>query len=119
MRRRTAPPGSAQRLLPERWAAPASLRLRAPLSLSLYRSKVEQLDNSEARLEGQPPWQGTLGFDRGVDARQAQVIGYGANFSHVPRLQPDTATCSVCGATPPGGWTLSCCGASTANCSFA
>lgn len=44
------------------WAqAPKTLQLRA--ALSVYRSSVEQIDDPDARLEGQPPWQATLGLD--------------------------------------------------------
>ncbi len=74
--------GTAQQLLPAAWAASNSVRLRA--AVSLYRSKVEQVDDPEARLEGQPPWQSTLGFDRSTDARKGEVFGFGANFTYVP-----------------------------------
>ena len=74
--------GTAQQLLPADWAASPALRLRA--ALSLYRSRVEQVDDPEARLEGQPPWQATLGFDRTAEARQASGISFGASYTHVP-----------------------------------
>lgn len=41
--------------------APRTLQLRA--AVSVYRSGVEQIDDPDARLEGQPPWQATLGLD--------------------------------------------------------
>ncbi|MBP6903158.1 MAG: TonB-dependent receptor [Burkholderiaceae bacterium] len=54
--------GPAQAWLGRWWtAAPKTLQLRA--ALSLYRSSVEQIDDPDARLEGQPPWQATLGLD--------------------------------------------------------
>jgi iron complex outermembrane receptor protein len=71
--------GRARELLAG-WPGPASaLQLRA--SLSLYRSAVEQIDDPDARLEGQPPWQATLGFDDRV-ARSG--LSYGASFSMTP-----------------------------------
>lgn len=74
--------GTVQQLLPAAWAPTPALRLRA--ALSLYRSSVEQVDDPEARLEGQPPWQSTLGFDRTPDAKGGGVFGFGANFTYVP-----------------------------------
>jgi iron complex outermembrane receptor protein len=74
--------GHAGQLLPAAWQAPASLRLRA--AVSLYRSKVEQLDDPEARIEGQAPWRLTLGLDRVPDARSHPAWGYGFNLTHVP-----------------------------------
>jgi outer membrane receptor for ferrienterochelin and colicins len=54
--------GQAPQLLGRWWAgAPKALQLRA--ALSLFRSSVEQIDDPDARLEGQPPWRLTLGFD--------------------------------------------------------
>jgi iron complex outermembrane receptor protein len=71
--------GRARELL-SGWPGPASaLQLRA--SVSLYRSAVEQIDDPNARLEGQPPWQATLGFDNRV-ARSG--FSYGANFTMTP-----------------------------------
>jgi iron complex outermembrane receptor protein len=43
------------------WPAAKGLRWRA--ALSLYRSAVEQIDDPDARLEGQPPWSAQLGLD--------------------------------------------------------
>jgi outer membrane receptor for ferrienterochelin and colicins len=71
--------GPADQWLP-RWAAPQSpYTLRA--SLNVYRSSVEQIDDPDARLDGQPPWQATLGFDR---ATQGQPFGFGASLAYVP-----------------------------------
>lgn len=54
--------GPAEAWLGRWWAqAPKTLQLRA--ALSIYRSSVEQIDDPDARLEGQPPWQATLGLD--------------------------------------------------------
>lgn len=54
--------GPAAQLLGRWWAdAPKALQLRA--ALSVFRSGVEQIDDPDARLEGQPPWRMTLGFD--------------------------------------------------------
>ncbi len=74
--------GSAAQLLPAAWKAAPSLQLRA--GVSVYRSRVEQLDDPEARLEGQPPWQATLGFDRVADGKRAQSLSYGFNYTYVP-----------------------------------
>ena len=81
--------GRAEHLLPA-WLAPAAepgpargrgpgLQLRA--ALSVYRSAVEQIDDPNARLEGQAPWSATLGFDRAV---RGSIFSYGANLSLTP-----------------------------------
>lgn len=49
-------------------------------ALSLYRSRVEQIDDPDARLEGQPPWRLTLGADR----QWAAGHGAGATLMHTP-----------------------------------
>lgn len=54
--------GQAQQLLGAWWAAaPKTLQLRA--ALSVFRSRVEQIDDPDARLDGQAPWRLTLGLD--------------------------------------------------------
>jgi len=71
--------GRARDLLTAWVAADSALQLRG--SLSVYRSAVEQIDDPDARLEGQPPWQATLGFDN----RLAQGgLSYGANMTVTP-----------------------------------
>ena len=54
--------GRAEQLLPWLFQARSGLQLRA--ALSLYRSAVEQLDDPDARLDGQPPWSSTWGLDQ-------------------------------------------------------
>lgn len=49
-------------------------------ALSLYRSRVEQIDDPDARLEGQPPWRLTLGAER----QWAAGHGAGATLMHTP-----------------------------------
>jgi outer membrane receptor for ferrienterochelin and colicins len=49
-------------------------------ALSLYRSRVEQIDDPDARLEGQPPWRLTLGAER----QWAAGHGAGATLLHTP-----------------------------------
>ncbi len=49
-------------------------------ALSLYRSRVEQIDDPDARLEGQPPWRLTLGAER----QWAGGQGAGATLMHTP-----------------------------------
>ncbi len=76
--------GARQLLGAAGWAeagavAPAGLQLRA--ALSLFRSRVEQIDDPEARLEGQAPWTAQLGFDR---REPGAVLGYGANLALTP-----------------------------------
>lgn len=62
------------------WVAKVSaLQLRA--ALSVYRSRVEQIDDPDARLEGQPPWQLALGFD---DRVAGTGLSYGANLTQTP-----------------------------------
>ena len=56
-------------------AAGAGLQLRA--SVSVYRSKVELIDDPEARLEGQAPWGATLGLDH---RPQRSLFSWGANL---------------------------------------
>jgi hypothetical protein len=46
----------------------------------LYRSRVEQIDDPDARLEGQPPWRLTLGAER----QWAAGHGAGATLLHTP-----------------------------------
>ena len=83
--------GRAEQLLPA-WLAsfakpdpgPAKgrgpgLQLRA--ALSVYRSAVEQIDDPNARLEGQAPWSATLGFDHAV---RGSIFSYGANLGLTP-----------------------------------
>jgi len=71
--------GRARELLAAWAAADSALQLRG--SLSVYRSAVEQIDDPDARLEGQPPWQATLGFDDRVALGR---LSYGANVSLTP-----------------------------------
>ena len=71
--------GRARELMSAWVAADSALQLRG--SLSVYRSAVEQIDDPDARLEGQPPWQATLGFD---DRLALGRLSYGANLSLTP-----------------------------------
>jgi outer membrane receptor for ferrienterochelin and colicins len=71
--------GRADQWLPGFFAARSPLGLRA--SLSVYRSRVVQIDDPDARLEGQPPWQVTLGLDR---LPQGALPGFGANLAYTP-----------------------------------
>jgi iron complex outermembrane receptor protein len=72
--------GQGDQLLKPLWAAaPKTLQLRA--SLSVYRSAVEQIDDPDARLEGQAPWGATLGFDHSVADK---AFTYGANLGITP-----------------------------------
>lgn len=83
--------GRAEQLLPA-WLAslakldpgPAKgrgpgLQLRA--ALSVYKSEVEQIDDPNARLEGQAPWSATMGFDH---ALRGSIFSYGANLALTP-----------------------------------
>lgn len=57
--------GQADQLLASLWdAAPKALRLRA--TLSIYRSALEQVDDPDARVDGQAPWRASLGLDQTV-----------------------------------------------------
>jgi len=60
--------------------APGRAGLTWRSALSLYRSRVEQIDDPDARLEGQPPWRLTLGADR----QWAAGHGLGATLLHTP-----------------------------------
>lgn len=72
--------GRADELLRPLWAgAPKGLQLRA--ALSVYRSAVEQIDDPDARLDGQAPWNATLGFDHLV---AGSIFSYGGNLSLTP-----------------------------------
>ena len=55
------------------------LQLRA--ALSVYRSAVEQIDDPNARLEGQAPWSAAAGFDH---ALRGSVFSYGGNLTLTP-----------------------------------
>jgi iron complex outermembrane receptor protein len=70
--------GRAEDLLAGLWAG-QGFRLRA--ALSLYRSAVEQIDDPQARLDGQPPWQLKLGVDQQL---QGGVFGWSASLGHTP-----------------------------------
>ena len=71
--------GRGDEWLPALFASRSPWHLRA--ALSVYRSRVAQIDDPDARLEGQPPWQASLGFDR---QPQGQVFGFGANLTYTP-----------------------------------
>jgi iron complex outermembrane receptor protein len=72
--------GQGDQVLKPLWAdAPKTLQLRA--SLSVYRSAVEQIDDPDARLDGQAPWGATLGFDHSVADK---TFTYGGNLSLTP-----------------------------------
>ncbi len=72
--------GQADQLLQPLWAgAPKALQLRA--SLAVYRSAVEQIDDPDARLDGQAPWGATLGFDHSLADKTFTV---GGNLSLAP-----------------------------------
>jgi len=83
--------GRAEQLLPA-WLASAAkpdpgpvkgrgpgLQLRA--ALSIYKSEVEQIDDPNARLEGQAPWSATMGFDHAI---RGSILSYGANLAMTP-----------------------------------
>ena len=71
--------GRADEWLPRLVSARSPWTLRA--SLSVYRSRVEQIDDPDARIEGQPPWQATAGFDR---MPQGGPLGFGATLGWTP-----------------------------------
>ena len=71
--------GRADQWLPGVFVARSPLTLRA--GLSIHRSRVEQIDDPDARLEGQPPWQATLGLDR---LPHGAWPGVGANLTYTP-----------------------------------
>jgi iron complex outermembrane receptor protein len=76
--------GPAAALLPAGWAS-AAVSVRA--ALSVYRSAVEQLDDPDARLDGQAPWAATFGLDRaaGSAARPGPwPAGWGATLVLAP-----------------------------------
>jgi iron complex outermembrane receptor protein len=69
----------AAQVLPAGWAPAAPLALRA--SLAAFRSDVEQIDDPDARLEGQAPWGAGLGFDHG---RPGGRFTWGASLNLTP-----------------------------------
>ena len=83
--------GRAEQLLPGWLASSAKpdpgpakgrgpgLQLRA--ALSIYKSEVEQIDDPNARLEGQAPWSATMGFDHAI---RGSIFSYGANLAMTP-----------------------------------
>lgn len=71
--------GRGEQLLPALFEPRSGWMLRA--SLALYRSRIEQLDDPDARLEGQAPWSANVGFDRRVPSA---IVGYGASVAFVP-----------------------------------
>ncbi len=72
--------GRADELLRGLWAeAPKGLQLRA--ALSVYRSAVEQIDDPDARLDGQAPCNASIGMDHLVPG---SIVSYGGNLSLTP-----------------------------------
>jgi len=72
--------GQARQILGALWtAAPKTLQLRA--AASLYKSSVEQIDDPDARLEGQAPWSATFGFDHVV---AGSLLSYGGSLGLTP-----------------------------------
>lgn len=71
--------GRGEDLLPALFAPRSGWNLRA--SVSRYRSSVEQIDDPDARLEGQPPWSATLGFDRQLPR---SIVSFGASLAYTP-----------------------------------
>jgi iron complex outermembrane receptor protein len=59
-----APGGAARRPAPGAAAGEPAAGTTWRAALSLYRSRVEQIDDPDARLEGQPPWRLTAGAER-------------------------------------------------------
>ncbi|MFN9746622.1 MAG: TonB-dependent receptor plug domain-containing protein, partial [Betaproteobacteria bacterium] len=59
-----APGGAARRPAPGATAGEPAAGTTWRAALSLYRSRVEQTDDPDARLEGQPPWRLTAGAER-------------------------------------------------------
>ncbi|XHS78417.1 TonB-dependent receptor plug domain-containing protein [Burkholderiaceae bacterium UC74_6] len=53
--------GQGAQLLPQVFDASGEVNLRA--GLHIYRSAVEQVDGPDNRLEAQPPWNASMGFD--------------------------------------------------------
>lgn len=74
--------GRGEDLLAVLFPEGSGIDLRA--SLSRYRSSVEQVDDPDARLEGQPPWSATLGWDR---APGAKGLGAGASLTYTPAFR--------------------------------
>ena len=71
--------GAGEQWLPRLFALRSGWQLRS--ALSVYRSAVEQIDDPDARLEGQPPWTASLGVDR---LPLQEQFGYGASLSYTP-----------------------------------
>ncbi len=63
------------------WKGRARPGLHLRAAASLYRSSVEQIDDPDARIEGQPPWTATLGFDQQLPATR---LSFGASLVLVP-----------------------------------
>jgi iron complex outermembrane receptor protein len=58
-------------------------------ALSLYRSRMEQIDDPDARLQGQPPWRLTLGAER----QWAVGHGAGATLLNTPGFSTQQSDC--------------------------
>lgn len=71
--------GPGEQWLPAAFAPRSGFQLRS--ALNVYRSAVEQIDDPDARLEGQPPWTASLGLDR---LPLKEVFGYGASLTYTP-----------------------------------
>jgi iron complex outermembrane receptor protein len=75
--------GQGAQLLPSVFDANGEVNLRA--GLHIYRSAVEQVDGPDNRLEAQPPWNASLGFDARIPSTH---WSWGASLV----LQPGYAT---------------------------
>jgi len=64
--------GRAEEWLPQIFATDSGVQLRA--AWNFYRSRVEQVDGPDNRLEAQPPWLANMGFDWRI-ARTQWTVG--------------------------------------------
>ena len=78
--------GRADELMPAGRDAPRGLALRS--ALSLYRSAVDGLPGPDNRLEQQPAWQASLGFDHSLAAPPGGLpLTLGASLGWVPGVR--------------------------------
>jgi outer membrane receptor for ferrienterochelin and colicins len=71
--------GRGEDLAPFVFEPKSGATLRA--ALSIYRSRIEQIDDPDARLDGQPPWAANLGLDQRLPK---SIFGWGASLALGP-----------------------------------
>jgi hypothetical protein len=98
-------------------ASQAPARCTGPARVAGSARSVEQIDDPDARLEGQPPWQTTLGLDRLAGAR-CPASAPAPPGPYTPGFRTRQTDLQRVRRSARSGWMSTCSGASTASCSL-